>query len=228
MSRKRVTPAGPFCRRKTPFSSTPTESDAGYVHGAVAFGGSGVDVDPLSRGGQVSDDLPALCRVPGPVESGLLLFGDDRKQRVGIGGIDGQGLDHRPRSVARLDLLLRVIPGYEDPGNIVRLGIDEFPGLALVLAAIQSVGRDVDDVAVHRIRNDEACDAPQVEHAPGISTIGADVGSGHVAIDQHEIGIDRTYGWIELRAASSRSDHVPGAAALLRNGVRREESEQEE
>ena len=187
----------------------------GYVHGAVAFGGSGVDIDPLSRGRQVSDDLPAFGCVPGTVESGLLLFGDGRKQRVGIARIDGQGLDHRPRTVARLNLLLGVIPGYDDPGNVVRLRIDEFPGFALVLAAVQPVGRDIEDVAVHRVQHDEACDAPEVEHAPGTSTVGADVSSGHVAVDQHQIGIDRTYGGIELRASSAGSDHLPGAAASL-------------
>jgi hypothetical protein len=91
-----------------------------------------------------------------------------------------------------LNLLLGVVPGYDHPGNVVRLGINEFPGLALVLTAVQAVGRDIDDVAVDRVRHDEACDAPEVEHAPGTSTIGADVGSGHIAIDQHKIGIDRT------------------------------------
>ena len=100
---------------------------------------------------------------------------------------------------------LPTAPGFE---------MYQFPSLTTVLAAPQPRRLDIDDVFVGWIENEKLRHAPKIEHAPRLTTVMSNVGSGHVAGDQHGVRIM----WADLGtkhgAATARPHDIKVTGAL--------------
>ena len=102
--------------------------------------------------------------------------------------------------------LVGMVGVHANPVHRGQLWPDEIPGFAIVGASSQDFGRGVDYSGLQRIESEELNSAAQIEHAPGVASIMADIGPGHVTCDQHLIGIVRVDGGVEHGAAPTGAD----------------------
>ena len=108
----------------------------------------------------------------------------------------------------KIRMVVRGMP-HGIPGGI---GEQQRPRVAFVLAPIQARTRGVDDVRIVWIEGVGRQPA-QVEHAPGVAIVVGDVAAGHVAALDDDAGVVRADFRIELTAATSRADDLPGVVA---------------
>jgi hypothetical protein len=92
--------------------------------------------------------------------------------------------------------------------------INQLPGLTVVLATPKAGGLYIDDVLVGWIKDEKLCHTPQVEHSPGLPSVMRDVGTGHIASDQHGVGIMRADLRTEHGATAAGSNDFEIAGSL--------------
>ena len=110
-------------------------------------------------------------------------------------------------------------------GVLFRIREDHAPGASGVCTAPQRLVAGIDHLGVPRIERERVDYPAQVEHAPGPGAIQCDVGAGHVAVLQHDVGIVGTDGGCDHGAAPAGADNRPGVAARSGSGLARPESD---
>ena len=83
-------------------------------------------------------------------------------------------------------------------------------------AAPQSSGMRIHRLGIPRIEDKEIHDATEIEHPPRSPAVVRDVGTSHVARNQHRVDVMRADRWIEHRPATTgtdRRENPPGRSA---------------
>src|SRR5262249_11444356 len=84
------------------------------------------------------------------------------------------------------------------------------PALPTVCAAPQDAGSRINHLCISRVKREEGHGMAQIEQAPRIAAILGNVGSGHVASQQHQIGVVGADRRVEHCPTAARSQDSPG------------------
>src|SRR5215469_6077266 len=84
----------------------------------------------------------------------------------------------------------------------------EVPGFASVPAAPESCGVCIHGLWILRIEHKEIHNSAQIEHPPGLAAVMGDVGTRHVAGNEHRIHVMWADGRVEHCAAAAGANHA--------------------
>src|SRR5450755_4355490 len=136
----------------------------------------------------------------------MLLY-RSREQRTRICRIDRKRDDLSHRTRISVDDLIGVIRTHANTADRRSDGPNQLPGIAVIRAAPQRLRPGIKSVRIERIEGEKPHRAAQIKHPPRTAAVMTDVGTRHIAGNQHLIRVMRADRCVEHRSSAPWADY---------------------